>query len=311
MNASDGTNAFQPAYLSLLENGELQKRVDEAYRRLENCELCAVKCRVNRRTGKLGSCRTGELARLCSYGPHMGEEAALRGWRGSGTVFFAGCNLRCQFCQNYDISQIRDAGKEVEPQDLAAAFLELQKYGCHNINLVSPSHVIPQILAAVLMAAFAGLRLPLVYNTGGYDSVEALQLLDGVIDIYMPDMKYNNPQVARRYSKVIEYPKLNKEAVREMHRQVGDLQIGVDGLARRGLLVRHLVLPHGLSGTQEIMRFLADEISPETYVNIMDQYRPAFNAHLFASLNRPITLEEHHQAIAMAKEAGLKNLIGE
>ena len=294
----------------MLENGILQKRVDEAYKRLENCELCAIKCRVNRRAGTLGSCRTGELARLSSHGPHMGEEAALRGWRGSGTVFFAGCNLRCQYCQNYDISQMRASGEEVEPQDLAAAFLELQAYGCHNINLVSPSHVIPQILAAVLMAAFAGLRLPLVYNTGGYDSVEALKLLDGVVDIYMPDMKYSNPQVARRYSKVINYPKLNQDAVREMHRQVGDLQIGLDGLARRGLLVRHLVLPNGLAGTQESMRFLAEDISPDTYVNIMDQYRPAHNARLFASLNRPITLEEHHQAIEMAKEAGLKNLIG-
>lgn len=309
MNAYNGTSSFRPAYVRLLENGELQKRVDEAYRRLEACELCAVKCRVNRRTGKLGSCRTGELARLSSHGPHMGEEAALRGWRGSGTVFFAGCNLRCQFCQNYDISQMR-AGEEVEPQDLAAAFLELQEYGCHNINLVTPSHVIPQILAAVQMAAFAGLRLPLVYNTGGYNSVEALRLLDGVVDIYMPDMKYSNPQVARRYSKVIYYPKINQDAVREMHRQVGDLQIGLDGLARRGLLVRHLVLPNGLAGTKEIMRFLAEEISPNTYVNIMDQYHPALNAHLFASLNRTITLEEHHQAMEMAKAAGLKNLLG-
>ncbi len=308
MNGYNGTDSFQPAYLRLLENGELHKRVYEAYQRLERCELCAMKCRVNRKVSKQGSCRTGELARLSSYGPHMGEEAALRGWRGSGTVFFAGCNLRCQYCQNYDISQM-NAGEEVEPQELATAFLDLQKYGCHNINLVSPSHVIPQILAAVEMAAFGGLRLPLVYNTGGYDSVEALQLLDGVIDIYMPDMKYSSPQVARRYSRVINYPRVNQDAVREMHRQVGDLQIGVDGLAHRGLLVRHLVLPHGLAGTKEIMRFLAEEISPDTYVNIMDQYHPALNAHLFASLNRPITLEEHHDAIEMAKEAGLRNLI--
>jgi putative pyruvate formate lyase activating enzyme len=309
MDVNNGVNHFQPAYLSLLENGELHKRVYEAYQRLERCELCGVKCRVNRRTDKLGSCRTGELARLSSYGPHMGEEAALRGWRGSGTVFFAGCNLRCQFCQNYDISQM-NAGEEVEPQELAAAFLELQKYGCHNINLVTPSHVIPQILAAVEMAAFGGLRLPLVYNTGGYDSVEALQLLDGVVDIYMPDMKYGNSQIARRYSRVINYPTINQDAVREMHRQVGDLQIGVDGLARRGLLVRHLVLPHGLAGTKEVMRFLAEEISLNTYVNIMDQYHPALNAHLYASLNRTITLQEHHEAIEMAKEVGLKNLIG-
>jgi len=309
MNAVNGTGSFRPAYARLLESGELQRRVDEAYKRLENCELCAVKCRVNRRAGKLGSCRTGELARVSSYGPHMGEEAPLRGWRGSGTVFFAGCSLRCQYCQNYDISQMH-SGEEMEPQDLAAVFLELQKYGCHNINLVTPSHVIPQILSAVLMAAFAGLRIPLVYNTGGYDTVESLKLLDGVVDIYMPDMKYSNPQVARRYSKVINYPKINQEAVREMYRQVGNLQIGMAGLARRGLLVRHLVLPNGLAGTREIMQFLAKEISAKTYVNIMDQYRPALNARLFASLNRPITLEEHHQAIEIAKEAGLRNLLG-
>jgi putative pyruvate formate lyase activating enzyme len=309
MNRFNGASLFRPAYLGLLENGELQKRVDEAYRRLERCELCAVKCRVNRVVGRLGSCRTGALARLSSYGPHMGEEAALRGWRGSGTVFFAGCNLRCQFCQNYDISQTR-AGEEVEPHDLAAVFLELQEYGCHNINLVSPSHVIPQILAAVLMAAFAGLRLPLVYNTGGYDAVEALQLLDGVVDIYMPDMKYSNAQVARRYSKVIDYAKVNQAGVREMHRQVGDLQISRDGLAQRGLLVRHLVLPNGLAGTKEVVRFLAEEISKNTYINIMDQYRPALNSHLYASLNRKITIQEHQEALEMAKGAGLVNLIG-
>ncbi len=304
-------SSFRPAYLKLLENGELQKRADEAYRRLEHCELCGVKCRVNRKTGKLGSCRTGILARVSSYGPHMGEEAVLRGRRGSGTIFFAGCGLRCQFCQNYEISQFRDAGEEVEPQQLAATFLELQEYGCHNINLVTPSHVIPQILQAVMIAARDGLRLPLVYNSGGYDSVDSLRLLEGVVDIYMPDMKYSSPQVARRYSKVINYPKVNQEAVREMHRQVGDLYIGVDGIARHGLLVRHLVLPNSLAGTKEAMHFLAEEISPNTYVNIMDQYRPALNAHLYASINRTITAQEQEEAVALAKDAGLKNLIGE
>jgi len=308
MNAYNGTSSFRPAYVRLLENGALQKRVDEAYQRLEHCELCAVECRVNRRAGELGSCRTGELARLSSYGPHMGEEAALRGWRGSGTVFFAGCNLRCQYCQNYDISQMRASGEEVEPQDLAAAFLELQAYGCHNINLVSPSHVIPQILAAVLMAAFAGLRLPLVYNTGGYDAVEALKLLDGVVDIYMPDMKYSNPQVARRYSKVINYPKLNQDAVREMHRQVGDLQIGLDGLARRGLLVRHLVLPSDLANTDQVLAFIAEKLSPATYVNIMDQYFPCYRAYDYPPLDRPISGAEYAHALALAEKHGLTRL---
>ncbi len=307
MNRLNDSVQFQPAYLHLLENGELQQRVSEAYRRLENCEICAVRCRVNRRAGQEGFCRTGELARVSSYGPHLGEEKPLRGWRGSGTVFFGGCNLRCQYCQNYDISQTR-AGEETEPQNLAAILLELQQYGCHNINFVSPSHVVPQILAAVWIAAKAGLRLPLVYNTGGYDAIETLRLLDGVIDIYMPDMKYSDPQVARDYSKVKNYPEVNRAAVREMHRQVGDLQLDARGIAQRGLLVRHLVLPNGLAGTQEIVHFLAGEISANTYLNVMDQYHPAFQAHLYASLNRPVTIQEHREAVALARQAGLTRL---
>jgi putative pyruvate formate lyase activating enzyme len=309
MNRQRTFESFPPAYLSLVENGELEKRVSAAYKRLENCDLCAVRCRVNRLAGKLGSCRTGELARVSSCGPHMGEENPLRGWRGSGTVFFAGCNLRCQYCQNYDISQARD-GDEVEPEELAAMLLKLQEYGCHNINFVTPSHVIPQILAAVLIAARGGLRLRLVYNTGGYDTIDSLKLLDGVFDIYMPDMKYSNPQAARRYSKVINYPKINQDAVREMHRQVGDLVLDEDGLAVRGLIVRHLVLPNGLAGTKEVARFLSQEISPNTYVNIMDQYRPIFQAHLYASLNRPITPKEYQDAVEMAKAAGLTRFAG-
>jgi putative pyruvate formate lyase activating enzyme len=296
-----------PAYVRLMESGALEQRVAVAYAQLEKCELCGVRCRVNRRTGKLGSCRTGELARVSSYGPHMGEEIPLRGWRGSGTVFFGGCNLRCQYCQNFDISQ-NQSGGETEPEELAAILLQLQEYGCHNINFVSPSHVIPQILAAVLIAAQAGLRLPLIYNTGGYDQIDSLLLLDGVIDIYMPDMKYSNPQVARRYSKVINYPKINQGAVREMHRQVGDLQINRDGIATRGLLVRHLVLPNGLAGIKEVVRFLSEEVSPNTYINIMDQYRPTFQAHLYASLNRPITAKEYQEALETASQAGLKCL---
>lgn len=302
------TPSFQPAYLRLLETGELQKRTEEAYQRMEHCELCAVRCRVNRRAGKLGSCRTGEKARLSSYGPHMGEEAPLSGWRGSGTVFFAGCSLRCQFCQNYDISQM-SGGTLVEPEDLSKVFLELQTYGCHNINLVTPSHVIPQILAAVTLAAQAGLRLPLVYNTGGYDSIDSLRLLDGVIDIYMPDMKYSNAQVARRYSKVINYPHANQESVLEMYRQVGDLQVDEKGIATHGLLVRHLVLPNGLAGTKEITGFLASEISSNTYLNLMNQYRPAFDARLYASINRPITTKEYVEAVAIARQAGLSRLV--
>jgi putative pyruvate formate lyase activating enzyme len=297
----------EPSYLTLWRSGELTQRVSAAYARLEACDICAWECKTNRLAGIRGICRTTEKAFLSSYGPHLGEEDPLRGWRGSGTIFFSRCNMRCQYCQNYDISQT-ESGKEVEPEELAAVMLELQASGCHNINLVSPSHVVPQILAALLIAAQAGLRLPLVYNTGGYDSLATLDLLDGVIDIYMPDMKYASQQIARHYSKIPHYPKVNQAAVREMHRQVGDLQIDERGLAFRGLLVRHLVLPNGLAGTQEIVRFLAEEISTNTYLNLMDQYRPAYNANQYTKLKRPITREEYQAAVQMAVQAGLTRL---
>jgi putative pyruvate formate lyase activating enzyme len=290
-----------------LETGELRWRVSQAYARMSDCCLCGQECGVDRTQGELGVCRTGDLARLTSYGPHLGEEDPLRGMRGSGTIFFGRCNLRCQYCQNYDISQ-RDSGQEVEPTELAAAMLALQNSGCHNINFVSPSHVAPQIMAAVLVAAQAGLRLPLVYNTGGYDSLETLALLDGVIDIYMPDMKYADPEIGLRYSRIRDYPRINQDAVREMHRQVGDLQMDERGIAIRGLLVRHLVLPNDLAGSQQVFRFLAQEISTNTYLNVMDQYRPAYRAHKFPALNRRITREEYQRALDLAREAGLTRL---
>jgi putative pyruvate formate lyase activating enzyme len=298
---------FEPAYLRLLKDGALDERAAIAGQRLSCCNLCAWECKVDRKSGKLGVCKTGLLARVSSYGPHLGEERPLRGWRGSGTVFLARCNLHCQFCQNHEISQT-DAGRAVEPQELAAILLELQEDGCHNINFVSPSHVVPQILAAVSIAARTGLRIPLVYNTGGYDSVSTLKLLDGVIDIYMPDMKYASPQAGLRYSKVRNYPEVNRAAVREMYHQVGDLQLDERGLARRGLLVRHLVLPYGLAGIAEVAHFLAAEISTNTYLNVMDQYYPAFNAHLFSKLNRPVTRAEYQDAVNMALDAGLQRL---
>ena len=298
---------FEPGYVRLLASGELARRAVEAYAHLSSCDGCAWECRKDRRAGQLGICRTGERARLASYGPHLGEENPLRGWRGSGTIFIGRCNLRCQYCQNYDISQA-DAGDEVEPEELAAVMLELQGYGCHNINFVSPSHVVPQILAAVLMAAQAGLRLPLVYNTGGYDSLAMLRLLEGVVDIYMPDMKYASAQAGLHYSKVRDYARVNQAAVREMHRQVGDLELDEHGLARRGLLVRHLVLPENLAGTAEIVRFLASEISTGTYLNLMDQYHPAFNAAQFPKLKRRTSRQEYAAARQMAHEAGLFRL---
>ena len=299
--------AFEPTYLKLLVTGELRERVAQAYERLSNCDICAWECGINRRAGEFGICKSGELARVSSYGPHMGEEDPLRGWQGSGTIFFSRCNLRCQYCQNHDISQ-NDSGELVEPERLAAMMLELQNHGCHNINFVSPSHVVPQILAGLYIAAEAGLRLPLVYNTGGYDSLATLQFLDGVIDIYMPDMKYSDTKNARRYSKIPHYPQVNRTALGEMQRQVGDLQINTQGVAERGLLVRHLVLPNELAGTKEIVRFLAQEISPNTYLNLMDQYRPAYYARNFPELMRSITSQEYQSALQMAHDAGLRRL---
>jgi putative pyruvate formate lyase activating enzyme len=302
-----GDEGFEPAYLRLLPGGELRERVTYAYEHLSICDVCAWRCKVDRRAGQVGVCRTGERAKVSSYGPHLGEEDPLRGWRGSGTIFFTRCNLKCQFCQNHDISQT-DAGYEVEPEELASIMLELQAQGCHNINFVSPSHVVPQVMAAVLVAAEAGLRLPLVYNTGGYDSMAMLKLLDRVVDIYMPDIKYADAEIARRFSKIADYPQVNQAAVREMHRQVGDLRINSMGLATRGLLVRHLVLPGNLAGTDQVVQFLATEISPHTYLNLMDQYRPAYKAHHFPELRRGISRDEYARAVRMAGEAGLTRL---
>jgi putative pyruvate formate lyase activating enzyme len=265
--------------------------------------LCARRCLVNRNE-KTGVCRTGRRARVASWGAHHGEEKPLRGWRGSGTIFFGSCNLRCVYCQNHDISQRADA-PEVAPPALAAVMLQLQGAGCHNINLVSPSHVVAQILEALVLAADAGLHLPLVYNTGGYDSPEALALLDGVVDIYMPDMKYADTARARRLSRVLDYPTVNQSAVREMYRQVGDLVCDSEGLAVRGLLVRHLVLPAGAAGTEAVARFLAEEVSTGTYLNLMDQYRPAHRAMDFPPLNRRLTANEYERAVRTARSAGL------
>ena len=298
--------AFEAAYLGLMHCGELKHRVASAYARLEACDLCGRECGVNRRESSAGAgCRTGERAVVSSYGPHFGEEEPLVGSGGSGTIFFAWCNLRCQFCQNYQISQ-EGEGDEIEPQDLARMMLSLQAQGCHNINLVSPSHVVPQILAGLLVAAEAGLHLPLVYNTGGYDSLKTLALLDGVVDIYMPDMKYADADVGQRLSKIGNYAAINQAAVKEMHRQVGDLAIDTHGVAQRGLLVRHLVLPEGLAGTEHLVRFLRDEISPNTYINVMAQYRPCYRAYDLPPLDRCPTAQEYAAAVRLAEEAGLR-----
>jgi putative pyruvate formate lyase activating enzyme len=299
-------SGWEPAYLELLRSGELAERAKRAHARLSDCDLCGRECHVDRRK-QTGSCKTGMEAIVASFGPHHGEENPLRGWRGSGTIFFSWCNLRCQFCQNDDISQ-KGYGQVVGSERLAAMMLELQAQGCHNINFVSPSHVVAQILAATLLAAQAGLRLPLVYNTGGYDSPTALALLDGVVDIYMPDIKYADEQVARKYSKIPNYPAVNQAAVKEMHRQVGDLDLDENGVARRGLLVRHLVMPNDLAGTAQVARFLAQEISTDTYINVMGQYRPCHKAHQYPDLNRMPTRQELQDARQAVLDAGLHRL---
>ena len=308
--ASMAAPVREPAYVALWRSGTLGERAARAHARLGNCDLCARLCHGDRTTGLAGAvCRTGLRARVDGHAPHFGEEDPLRGTRGSGTIFFCGCNLRCDYCQNWSISQ-STGGHEDSPEDLAARMLELQNAGCHNVNLVSPSHVVAQVLAALVIAAGRGLGIPIVWNSGGYDSPDALELLDGVVDVYMPDMKYADAATARRYSHVPDYPAVNRAAVAEMHRQVGDLVLDERGLAVRGLLVRHLVLPNGLAGTRDVLGFLARRVSRDTYVNLMDQYRPCCRADRIEPLARRITRAEWKEAVAIAAEFGLTRLDG-
>jgi putative pyruvate formate lyase activating enzyme len=269
--------------------------------------LCPRHCGVNRLDGESGKCHITRQAVISSYGPHFGEESPLVGRHGSGTIFFTYCNLRCVFCQNYTISQLGE-GWAVDKEEMAKMMLSLQTKGCHNINLVSPTHVVPYILEALELAVGMGLYLPLVYNSGGYDSVQTLELLDGIIDIYMPDMKYSNDKIAEQLSGIKDYPKINKAAIKEMHRQVGDLQLDEQGIAQRGLLVRHLVLPNRLAGTEEIVAFLAQEVSTNTYLNIMAQYHPCHKAFDIPQLSRPVSKQEFNEAIDLAHRQGLNRL---
>ncbi|MFO7996243.1 MAG: radical SAM protein [Dehalococcoidia bacterium] len=295
------------AYLGLFRSGKLKERIEAAVSLLEGCCICPRSCGVNRLAGEAGKCRTPREAMVSSYGPHFGEEAPLVGRHGSGTIFFTNCNLRCLFCQNYSISQL-GGGQKVSKGELASIMLSLQAKGCHNINLVSPTHLVPQILEALELAAESGLYLPLVYNSGGYDSLETLRILDGIVDIYMPDMKYDDDETARELSGIESYPAINKAAIKEMHRQVGDLKLDEQGIAQRGLLVRHLVLPHGLAGTKGIVDFLSKEISRNTYINIMAQYHPCHNAFQMPGLGRRISSTELREALRLAREAGLSRL---
>lgn len=294
----------EPSYLELYRRGGLQERTAQALEILRDCHLCPRKCGANRLEDKRGVCRTGRWAVIASFHSHFGEEYPLVGRYGSGTIFVSNCNLQCQFCQNFELSQLGE-GQEARPEEIATMMLSLQRRGCHNINIVSPTHVVPQMLEALLVAIERGLSIPLVYNSGGYDSVETLCLLDGIFDIYMPDMKYSDEKIARELSGIENYPAVNRAAAKEMHRQVGDLECDKEGIALRGLLIRHLILPHGLAGTEGVVRFIAEEISRNSYVNPMDQYRPCYQAHQYPQLSRSITREEYNEAIRIALKHGL------
>ena len=302
---------FQPAYLKLWQSGELLRRVELGLAKLTDCTLCPRSCHVNRIAGKTKTCRTGRHAVVSSYFAHHGEERCLRGRRGSGTIFFSWCNLRCVFCQNYEISR-EGEGRTVKAEELAEMMLTLQAQGCHNINLVTPEHVVPQILEALPLAVGRGLNLPLVYNTSAYDSLDTLALTDGVVDIYMPDFKFWDPHKSRLYAKAPDYPEAARRAIHEMHRQVGPLVMDEQGIALRGVLLRHLVMPGGAAGTADIMQWIARELSTETYVNLMAQYRPAghVSAKQYPELNRGITNEEFQQACEAVLAAGLHRLDG-
>ncbi len=296
-----------PGYVALHRTGELARRAGALRERLRACDLCPRRCAVDRTAGELGDCGIGDRAVVASASPHFGEEAPLVGRGGSGTIFFSGCNLRCAFCQNDDIS-VRAAGHALDARGLADVMLRLAEVGCHNVNAVTPTHVVPMLVAALDVAAGDGLELPLVYNTGGFDEVDVLAALDGVVDVYMPDAKFADPEPARRYCAAPDYPEVNRAALREMHRQVGDLQIDADGLATRGLLVRHLVMPDDRAGTAEVMEFLARELSPDTYVNLMDQYRPCHDAGRFPEIARRPTADELQEARLAARHAGITRL---
>jgi putative pyruvate formate lyase activating enzyme len=304
-------SSWEPPYLVLHRSGELARRGERARELLaERCRVCPRLCKVDRLSDQPGLCGVGRHAVVASHFPHFGEEDCLRGQRGSGTIFFSGCNLRCVFCQNHDISW-RVNGEEAPPERLAAMMLELQRIGCHNINWVTPEHVVPQILEALPLAVQGGLRLPIVYNTSAYDSPESLALMDGIVDVYMPDLKLWSEERGRRYLAKRDYSEVARHSVREMHRQVGDLVLDEDGMARRGLIVRHLLMPGMVDETELILRFVAEELGPDTYVNLMAQYYPAGKVGRdgkFEEIDRGIRGDEYGRALAIAEELGLRRL---
>lgn len=294
---------MRPKYLSLTE-GEFDNKLEQLYNKLESCDLCGQDCKVNRAKGQKGKCKSGLKMKISSFTPHFGEEPCLVGKKGSGTIFLFYCSLTCVYCQNWRISQ-KGRGQEKSPEEVADMMVNLQHRGCHNINWVTPTHYAPQLVKALKIAKDKGLEIPIVYNTGGYDLRKTIRLLDGVVDIYMPDMKYGSNETARKYSQAPDYWTINKKAVREMHQQVGDLEINKNGIAKRGLLVRHLVLPNEISDSKKILKFLAEEISKDTYVNIMRQYRPCYRASEYPELNRRIKGGEYNKVVERAKKLGL------
>ncbi len=298
---------MEPSYLKLHREGELSHRIKKAIALMASCSLCPRECGVNRLEGELGFCETGRKARVSSYNAHFGEESPLVGRHGSGTIFMSSCNLLCSFCQNYEISHLRE-GVEVEPEQMAAMMIQLSERGCHNINFVTPTHVVPQLLEALILAVQYGLTVPLVYNSSGYDKVETLQILDGIFDIYMPDFKFWDGKWAERYCQAPDYPEVAMAALREMHKQVGELIMDDQGVALRGLLVRHLVMPENIAGSERVFEFLVKEIAPNTYVNVMDQYRPCGEAHKDEFINRRLSSEEFREATDAARKAGLTRL---
>jgi len=307
-NRGQGHGVVVPYYRFLHQSGELGRRVDLLNERLGNCSVCPRKCGVDRLGGELGACRTGRRAMVASFCVHRGEEPCISGNMGSGTVFFAGCNLACIYCQNCEISQEWEEGKgEVTPEGLAGIFLELESRGVHNINWVSPGHVVPQAVEALSLAAQRGFSLPVVYNSNGYDDAGTLKLLDGIVDIYLPDMKYSDDGAAEELSEVREYTASAKAAIKEMWRQVGDLETGEDGVAAKGLLVRHLVLPGGMSQSAEVLRFLKEEVSPDVAVSLMAQYYPAHLAETDPRIARPLAVAEYEEALDLLDRLGIGN----
>jgi putative pyruvate formate lyase activating enzyme len=298
---------MKPSYVTGHKTGKLARAINTSLQLLESCEICPRKCKINRLKGEKGFCRTGRQAEVYSYLAHHGEEPPVSGIKGSGTIFFSHCNMACVYCQNYEFSQKIEQGRGVSDQELAKIMLELQDMGCHNINLVSPTHVMPQILQALKIAIERGLKIPLVYNTGGYELPEMIKLLDGIIDIYLPDMRYADAVLSQKFSCAPDYPEYNRASVKEMHRQAGLAQINDKGIMEKGVIVRHLVLPANIAGTDQTMKFIAQEVSVHTYISLMSQYTPYYKACDHSELNRRLSLQEYEAALDSMDKYSLHN----